>query len=185
MPDAFALDGYAIVTSDGFIADCAGAMPDSLKYEADQAYFSAALDAADLIVHGRHSYEGHANSPRRRRFWLTRKVAALEPLKPNEWLWNPEGAPLAEAARAIGLDRGTVAVIGGTAVYDLFLPVYRAFHLSRAGRASLSAGTPVFSAVTHGATPEEVLRAAGLAPGATRTLDDANAVTVTRWERRL
>ena len=187
MTAPFVIDGYAIVTVEGMIADAHAAVPDSLKNEADQAYFSSALDAAALVVHGRHSHEGHPNSPRRRRFWLTRKVADLQPVAGAalEWLWNPAGVSLADAARRIGLERGTIAALGGTEVYDLFLPVYRAFHLSRAGNAHMPVGAPVFSAVRDGLTPEQILARSGLKQGATRVLDAENEVTTTTWERRL
>ena len=44
-----------------------------LKFEGDKAFFTAALDRADLILHGRNSYEDQPNSPRRRRIFLTRQ----------------------------------------------------------------------------------------------------------------
>ncbi len=183
MTESFAVDGYAIVTVDGMIADENGVMPDSIKYEADQRFFSDALDRVDLVVHGRHSHEGHVHSPNRRRFWMTRSVATLAPVPGSlrEWLWNPEGVTVFDACRAIGLDSGTIAVLGGTSAYDLFLPVYHAFHLSRAGKARQPGGTPVFSAVRNGFSPEAILARAGLAPEATLTLDAVHEVTITKW----
>ncbi len=35
-------------------------MPDELKIEGDKRFFTAALDRADLVVHGRHSAGGAA-----------------------------------------------------------------------------------------------------------------------------
>ena len=186
MPIPFAIEGFAIVTADGMIADERGAMPDSLKNEADHRMFSAALDQFDLILHGNHSHEGHARSPSRRRFWLTRSVAALanKAGAANEWLWNPAGLDLVAACRAIGLEGGSIAVLGGPSVYDMFLPLYSAFSLSRAGQARLPGGTPVFSHMRENRTAEDVLSAAGLAAEATRMLDADNEVTVTRWVRK-
>ena len=40
-------------------------MPDELKFEGDKKFFTAALDRADLIVHGRNSHEDQPNSPTR------------------------------------------------------------------------------------------------------------------------
>ncbi|MFT2622278.1 hypothetical protein ACMWQU_28390, partial [Escherichia coli] len=68
--------GYVIVSGDGMLADAQNMMPDELKFEGDKRFFTAALDRAALIVHGRHSHEDQPNSPQRRRIVLTRKVAA-------------------------------------------------------------------------------------------------------------
>lgn len=187
MKSSFVIHGFAIVSVEGMIADAQKMMPSSLKFEADHVYFEHALAQADLIVHGRHSYEGHTGSAKRRRFWLTRAVAAHEPdpsAGPSHWLWNPEGRSLEEAAKAVGLERGVVAVLGGTAVYDMFLPFYDVFYLSRAGTTSIPGGTPVFSAVAEGLTPGETLMRQGLEADPTVTLDAGNKVTVTRWLRR-
>ena len=54
-------------------------MPDELKFEGDKQFFTAALDRADLIVHGRHSFEDQPNSPRRKRIILTATIGALAP----------------------------------------------------------------------------------------------------------
>ena len=71
---ALRIEGYVIVSADGMLADARNVMPDELKFEGDKAFFTAALDRADLIVHGRNSYEDQPNSPQRRRIILTRKV---------------------------------------------------------------------------------------------------------------
>ena len=71
---ALRIEGYVIVSADGMLADVRNVMPDELKFEGDKAFFTAALDRADLILHGRNSYEDQPNSPRRRRIILTRKV---------------------------------------------------------------------------------------------------------------
>ena len=76
------------------LADASNVMPDELKFEGDKAFFTAALDRADLILHGRNSYEDQPNSPRRRRIFLTRQVARSRPIRPirKSTLWNPDGA---------------------------------------------------------------------------------------------
>ncbi len=61
------VEGYAIVSADGMIADAARHMPDSIKNEADQKFFQGSLDHAAAVVHGRHSHEGGPRADRRRR----------------------------------------------------------------------------------------------------------------------
>ncbi len=68
------IEGYVIVSADGMLANSKGVMPDDLKFEGDKKFFSAALDRADLIVHGRDSFEDQPNSPLRRRILLTHKT---------------------------------------------------------------------------------------------------------------
>ena len=77
MPGPFRIEGHAIVSEDGMIADSSGLMPNSLKFESDQKVYEAALDGAALIVNGRLSHEGQAQSPARRRLVVTRSVAGL------------------------------------------------------------------------------------------------------------
>ena len=77
-------------------------MPDELKFEGDKQFFTAALDRADLIVHGRHSFEDQPNSPQRKRLVLTRDDRALapDPSNPKATLWNPAGALVRSGLRA-------------------------------------------------------------------------------------
>ena len=76
-------------------------------------------------------------------------------------LWNPAGATLgARPGSALGLSGGSLAVIGGTEPFGLFLDLgYDAFHLSRASRAQLPGGRPVFP----GIPPAHARRPAGAA----------------------
>src|SRR3954470_19138891 len=93
MPD-LRIEGYVIVSADGMLANADHVMPDELRFEGDKHFFTAALDRADLIVHGRNSHEGQANSPRRKRLILTRSIGAIapDPSNPRATLWNPAGA---------------------------------------------------------------------------------------------
>ncbi len=52
------IEGYAIVSADGMLANTAGIMPPELKIDADQRFFHGSLERADAVVHGRHSHEG-------------------------------------------------------------------------------------------------------------------------------
>ena len=187
MSSAYRIVGYAIASADGMIADADGVMPDSLKNEADHQFLDRELDHVEALVHGRRSHEGQANSHQRRRLVLTRAIPGIvdHPELAKSMLWNPAGASLDDACKALGADGGVIAILGGTDVYDMFLEIgYDGFYLSRAGNARIPGGTPVFSAVRDGGTPEEILAAAGLEPGPTRVLDASQAVTVASWVRR-
>jgi dihydrofolate reductase len=179
------VEGYAIVSEDGTLADAAGIMPDSLKFDADQRFFEQGLDAVDVVVHGRHSQEHLARSHLRHRLILTRRVAAIAPHGSNDraLLWNPAGATFDEALRALGNPGASVGVIGGTEVFVLFLDRYDAFHLSRAPGVRLPGGRPVFPEVPS-RTPEQVLAAHGLAPNPARVLDPERRLTMVSWRRR-
>jgi dihydrofolate reductase len=179
------IEGYVIVSADGMIADSGRAMPDSIRNDADQRFFQDNLDRAAVLVHGRHSHEGGPRAANRKRLVLTHAVAGLapDPAQPNALLWNPLGATLDEALAGIGATDGTVAVIGGRGVFSLFLPLYDAFHLSRAAAARIPGGLPVFNEVGPNATPEDVLARHGLKPGPRRDLDAAAGVSVVTWQR--
>ena len=157
------IEGFAIVSEDGMLADAAGVMPAALQLPADQRFFEAGLDAADVMVNGRHSEEHQPRSPQRCRLIVTRQVAALgpDPANPRARLWNPAGGTLEAGVAALGLTSAAVAVIGGTEVFGLFLDRYDAFHLTRGPPVHLPAGRPVFPGVPA-QTPEEVLAAHGL-----------------------
>src|SRR3977135_4541203 len=106
------IDGYVIVSADGMLANAAHVMPDELRFEGDKQFFTAALDGADLIVHGRHSYEDQPNSPRRKRIIPTRTIGAIapDPSNPKATLWNPAGATFEAACDYAGACSGTAAI---------------------------------------------------------------------------
>jgi hypothetical protein len=177
------IEGLAIVSDDGMIADARGIQPDALKLEADQRFFHAMLDEATALVHGRNSGEGGPHMARRRRLILTRMVAGLarDPLNDKTVHWNPAGATLEQAWEALGLSGGLLAVIGGTEPFGLFLDIgYDAFHLSRAGGAKLPGGRPVFPGIPP-RTPEELLARHGMNPGPARVLDQTASLTLVAW----
>jgi dihydrofolate reductase len=179
------IEGFAIVSVDGMLADRDGHMPDGLKIEADQRFFDTSLDCVAAVVHGRHSHEGQANSPRRRRLIVTRRISTIEPdpANPITRLWNPAGASLIAACAALGVESGTVAIIGGTEVFGLFLDLgYDAFHLSRANKVRLPGGRPVFPQVPA-QSPEDVLAGHGLRPGERRVLDEKADASLVTWTR--
>ena len=181
---ALRIEGYVIVSADGMLANAVHAMPDELRFEGDKQFFTAALDRADLIVHGRNSCEDQPNSPRRKRIILTRRIAAIapDPSNPNATLWNPGGAPFEAARDHAGVRSGTVAIIGGPGVFGMFLDRYTTFWLSQAPRVRLPGGEPCFPGVPA-LSPQAILAAHGLTAGETRILDSANDVSVTPWRR--
>jgi dihydrofolate reductase len=179
------IEGYVIVSADGMLADAKGEMPASIRNDADQRFFQEALDRAAAIVHGRHSHEGGPRAARRQRLILTRQIAAIapDPTHANALLWNPLGANLEQALERLGVTEGTIAVIGGPEVFSLFLPLYDAFHLSRAANAKVPGGLAVFTEVGPNATPEDVLTKRGFRPDARRDLDKDANVSVVTWQR--
>ena len=182
---AFRIEGYVIVSADGMLADADHVMPDELKFEGDKRFFSAALDRADLIVHGRHSHEEQPNSPQRNRIILTRTVGAVatDPSRPKTTLWNPAGATFEAACDQAGVHSGMIAIIGGPAVFGMFMEQYDTLWLSQAPRVRLPGGEPCFPGVPR-QSPQEILAAHGLGAGETQILDRAHDVSVTPWRRR-
>jgi dihydrofolate reductase len=185
MPRPDRIEGLAIVSADGMIADAQREQPDALKLEADQRFFYDTLDKAAALAHGRHSGEGGPGAIRRRRLILTRRIERLaaDPGNGKAVLWNPMGADLDEAWARLGLAGGTLAVIGGTEVFGLFLERgYDAFHLSRAAHARLPGGRPVFPGVPA-RTPEQLLAEHGLTPDPLRILDRESGLVLVTWRR--
>jgi hypothetical protein len=181
---ALRIDGYVIASADGMLADAQNVMPDELKFEGDKRFFNAALDGADLIVHGQNSHEQQPNSARRKRIVLTRKVEATapDPTNPRALLWNPAGASFEAACERAGVTSGTVAIIGGPGVFDMFMDRYDTFWLSLAPKVRLPGGEPCFPGVGP-RTPQQILASHGLKPGESQMLDPADEVSVTPWRR--
>ena len=184
MPRPRRIEGYAIVSEDGMLANAAGIMPDQLKFEADQQFFERGLDGVDVVVHGRHSHEQQPHSHLRRRLILTRHVPAIagDPSHEKALFWNPGGASFEQALAALGMPDASIGVIGGTEVFGLFLDRYDVFYLSRAPGVRLPGGRPVFSEVPA-RTPEDVLASDGLEPGERHLLDPAKSLAVVSWQR--
>src|SRR5712672_2903148 len=178
------INGYVIVSADGMLANAARVMPDELRFEGDKQFFAAALDRADLIVHGRRSYEDQPNSPRRKRIIVTRSIAAVasDPFNPKATLWNPAGAAFEAACDHAGVGSGTAAIIGGPDVFGMFLDRYDTFWLSQAPHVRLPGGHPCFPGVPE-RSPQGILAAHGLKAGEAQILDAAHDVTVTPWRR--
>ena len=178
------IDGYVIVSADGMLANADRVMPDQLKFEGDKRFFTAALDSAALIVHGRNSAEGQPNSPLRKRVILTRSIASIAPDPSNAKavLWNPAGAGFEAACDLAGVHSGAVAIIGGPHVFGMFMDRYDTFWLSQAPKVRLPGGEPCFPGV-NGHSPQQILAAHGLQAGEARLLDPAHEVSVTPWRR--
>ncbi|MDB5654815.1 MAG: hypothetical protein JWQ94_2428 [Tardiphaga sp.] len=180
----FRFNGYVMVSAEGMLADATGVMPDALKFPGDLAFFTAGLDRADLIVHGRHSFEDQPNSPKRRRIVLSRSIdgVAPDPANDKSTLWNPAGATFEEACAGTGVAAGTVAVIGGPAVYAMFLDRFDVFWLSQAADVHLPDGQPCFPGVPA-QSPQAILASHGLQAAEVQSLDQTHDVRVTAWRR--
>jgi|SRR5215831_2935848 len=182
----YRIEGYAIISADDMIADAAGKQPPELIVKADQRFFHRGLAGADVIVHGRFSHEGGTTAAGRKRLVLTRSIEGLapHPRHVRALLWNPTGASFAQALDALEVPGGVVAVIGGTETFGLFLDIgYAAFHLTRANRARLPGGRPVFPGIPP-RTPEDILAAHGLEAGPPQLLDAASDATLVTWSAR-
>lgn len=172
------IEGHAIVSADGMIADAAGRMPPELRNETDWRLFQAALDQSALVVIGRLGHERHPNRGRRR-LVLTRRVAGIEP-DPDDRLanfWNPAGLPIAGALDRLGVQSGVLAITGGTETMEHFLPLFDAFLLTEVTALRLPGGTPCF----RNARPADALAGAGLKPEPAHMIDAG--VSQTRWRR--
>jgi hypothetical protein len=178
------IEGYVIVSAEGMLADARHVMPDGLKFKGDAKFFNAALDRADLIVHGRNSHEGQPNSPKRKRIILTRTVERLagDPDNPNATMWNPAGTSFEAACDAAGVTAGTIAIIGGPIVFGMFMDRYDVFYLSQAPHVHLPDGEACFPGVPE-RTPQHILAAHGLKVAETKMLDPEFGVSVTAWRR--
>lgn len=184
MPQPPRVEGYAIVSEDGMLANAAGIMPDELKFEADQRFFARGLDGVDVVVHGRHSHEQQPRSDQRRRLILTRHVPAIaaDPSNRNALFWNPAGASFEQALAALAAPIASVGIIGGTDVFGMFLDRYDVFYLTRAPGVQLPGGRPVFPGVPA-RTPEDVMARYGLTRGELQMLDPEKGVAVVNWVR--
>ena len=186
MPGPTRIEGYAIISADGMLADANRKIPAGLLVPADQEFFHGSLEHAALVVHGRHSHEGGPRAATRHRLIVTTRVGALapDPSHPKSLLWNPKGASLQQAWAEVGAPSGMCGVVGGPDVYELFLDIgYDAFHLTRVPHVRLPGGRPVFPEIGPDRTPEDVLAGRGLKAGPQRVLDPAAGVTLVTWQR--
>lgn len=169
--------GHAIVSVDGKIAGADGTVPPALRNDADWRRFQAQLDRSDLVVLGRQGHERFPN-PGRRRLVATRSVFDLvpDPADPLATLWNPAVVTFSQAAVALGVSSGVIAVAG---VFDLFVELFTAFDLAEAQTLLIADGLPCFS-LGH---PRAVLSGHGLVPQQWQVLDTTAQVTLTQWHR--
>ncbi|QCI68182.1 dihydrofolate reductase [Phreatobacter stygius] len=180
-PVRIAIEGHAIVSADGMIAEADGSMPRRLMNDADWRLFQAALDRAELVVLGRHGHQLHPN-PGRRRLVLTRAVTGLvaDPADRCAHFWNPGHMTFNHVLEIMGIAEGTVAVAGGTGVFDHFLDIgYAGFVLSTARGIRIPEGRPCFTAGPPGA----VLAGHGLRVSAETLIDAEADVTMAVWQR--
>jgi len=177
------IEAYVVVSDDDMLADHNGQLPDTLKNDAEWAFFQAGLDRSDVTILGRRSHEATPNHKHRRRIVMTRSIKQPGVIdQDNSLFWNPAETDLADALAIFNADLKHLAVVGGQAVFDYFLTgpfKYTAFHLSRVHGVVLPGGTSVFGAVDQtGKTAEAVLQAHGFTPDPLVNLDkDVDVVT--------
>jgi dihydrofolate reductase len=178
------IEAYAIVSHDDAFADADGLMPETLTFEADFIAFQAALDQADLCVMGRISHEAHPNVKQRKRLILSSSAKGLEQ-RLDGWWWNPETTPWSTVLPIIAKSTAEprLAIVGGQRVYDLFLPLCDAFHLTRAAQVSLPEGRKLFKACEAGTSAKDVLRDHGFAPQHSHVLNEKAALTLHVWDK--
>lgn len=177
------IEGYAVVSTEGMIATADGQFPEEIKIPADHKFYQDSVAAASAVANGRHSAEGGIGEKHRKRIVLTRRVDAVvpDPDNSNAILWNPGATPFEEAWARLGIDGGTLAVVGGTDTFGLFLSIgYDVFYLTRT-EASVPKGRPVFPGVGTTTTAEAVMRKHGLVHKGTRVLDASVNCRVEEW----
>jgi dihydrofolate reductase len=170
------IEGHAIISDEGCIADAQGTMPEALKNPADWAYFQGALDQAAIVVTGRLGHEAHPNKPGRQRLVFSASTGGEGFARAGDVAFvDPARFDVKEAFARLSPQGGIIAVTGGTGVFDWFVArrLYTAFHLVRAKGVRIPGGKPLF---TGPAIPEGALLGMGLFPSARRMLDGANSV---------
>ncbi|HTJ57396.1 MAG TPA: dihydrofolate reductase [Devosiaceae bacterium] len=180
IPAGIEVEGHAVVSSDGMIADSAGNMPSGLRNDEEWERFQQSLDRSALIALGRLAHRRHPNTGRNR-LVFTGSVAGMapDPEDPAAIFFNPAGASLGAALRCFGILSGTIAVTGGTGVFGYFLEIFNRFALGETNSTIIPGGRPCFAA----GHPRTVLAAAGLLPDRIELIDVPANVTLTHWER--
>ena len=185
-PRSYFIEGHAIVSPEGAIADAEGRFPEALGDEADWIRFQAALDACVATVLARASHEATPNRANRLRVVMSRGVSGLSRGE-DAWWWNPADISAEAMLETVAPQGGRIGVPGGRAAFDLFLSGaaggFDAFHLATNPDCALPGGRPVFSGLGPDRGPEDALAAAGLVPDAPEILNSARGVTLRIWRR--
>ena len=182
------VEGHAIVSPEGMIADAQGVFPPALGDAEDWARFQAALDACVATVLARASHEATPNRANRLRVVMSRAARGLS-RREDVWWWNPADVPPAAMLAEVAPGGGRIGVPGGRAAFDLFLrpapgqPGFDAFHLATNPDCPLPGGRPAFSGLGPGRGPEALLAEAGLTPGAPEILNPTRGISLRIWRR--
>ena len=178
------IEGYAVISQEGMIATSDGLFPEAIKNPADHRFYMDSVARASAVANGAHSAEGGPDEKDRKRLRLTRKVTRLmpDPKNANVTLWNPAIAPFDEAWAHLRIEGGSLAVVGGTDVFGLFLGIgYDAFFLTHT-QGHVPHGRPVFPGVgKDGTTPADIMRKFDLVLRGTRLLDPGAKIYVEEW----
>jgi dihydrofolate reductase len=159
----FSLHGYAIASEDDFIANESGEIPEALKFSADQKYFQAELNRAQLVIIGSLAHRMFPEDERRR-LVLTSKVKGLvRNGAENVHFLNPQTLPLEKALQELLPEGGRIAVPGGAQVVEACWPLgFSCYQLTRVEGLKLGKGRKLFKACENGLSADEVLRSHGL-----------------------
>ncbi len=171
--------GHAIVSADGRIADRERQMRAALRNDTDWTRFQAALDRAALVVLGRLGHEAHPNPGRRR--LVVKWIADFEEIDTQVLPWNPAGLEFDAVLVRLGIAAGEIAVTGGQAVFDLFLPRFTRFDLVTVDGVLITDGVPCFST----GWPDEVLAREGLLVAEREELDPGVRLEIWRQDSYL
>jgi dihydrofolate reductase len=175
------VEGHAIISDNDCIADAEGRMPESLRNDADWAYFQRHLDEAAVVITGRKGHAAHPNKPGRRRLVFTSAAGEGGFVRQGDISFlDPARFDFHEAIQELAPAGGIIAVTGGTAVFDWFAQrrLYTAFHLARARGVVIPSGKRLFSGA---AQAEQRFRALGLVPVNSWLLDEAKGVSLQIW----
>ena len=98
-------------------------------------------------------------------------------------MWNPAGASFEAACERAGVRAGTVAVIGGPDVFEMFMDRYDTFWLSLAPRVKLPGGQPCFPGVPRALAAGDFGRTRPRPPATAGSSTPPDGVSVTPWRR--
>jgi dihydrofolate reductase len=179
-------NGYAIVSTDGFIAGDNGCMPAALCFEADWEYFRAAIGETDLMILGRHTHELSPSMTKRPRLVASRGVRAVIQENAITWWVNPKEVTPPSAVAVVAGTEAVALVAGGTGVYGWVLEEagYDEFHLSIARNVRLGAGKPLLDHVEGLDGVVSAFDAKGLSLQEQAWLDEEAAVELLIFRRK-
>ena len=179
------IEGYAIISEDGMLADATRHIPELLVVEADQKFFHGNLDRAGVVVHGPFA--------RRRPACQTASSSGVDPQHRGDRS-RSETAEFAAVESARRLTRSGACGVAGAGRHarrDRWAGGERVFRPSAMTR-FISHAPPMCGCRAAGRSfPPSVptahrktcWRSTGRRPGPPRVLDAAREVALVTWQR--